>query len=133
MKEMVTGEENWEERNGHWQIVLQFINEADKLGSKGKPVARRKAIRVDPAIYLAYVGRYKFSPNRILTISHEEGRLIHQGSGGHRAELFPETTARLFRKDAPVLTTFVKDRDGHVTHVLHRHTDGRESIGKCMA
>lgn len=133
INEIVTAEDTWEERNGSWQVVLQFISQSEKLGPKEKPVARRKAINVDPAIYLAYVGRYKFGPSRILTISHEEGRLIHRGSGGHRAQLFPETTARFFRNDAPVLTTFVKDRDGLVTHVVHEHTSGRKSIGKRMA
>src|SRR5258708_642857 len=46
-----------------------------------------------------------------------------------RAELIPETTNRFFRKDAGVLTTFIK-KDGQVTQVVHRHTSGRESIGK---
>ena|ERR1700682_220043 len=133
INEIVTAEDSWEERNGRWQIVLQFISKAEKIGATDKPVARRKAINVDPAIYLAYVGRYKFGPSRILTISHEEGRLVHTGSGGHRAELFPETTSRFFRKDAPVLTTFAKDKDGQVTHVVHKHTNGRVSVGTRMA
>jgi len=133
INETVTAEDTWEERNGQWQIILQFISEAEKFGATGKRVARRKAIKVDPSIYLAYVGRYKFGTSRILTISHEEGRLIHQGSGGQRVELFPETTARFFRKDAPVLTTFVSDKDGQVTHIVHKHTNGRESIGRRMA
>jgi ketosteroid isomerase-like protein len=133
INEIVTAEDSWEQRNGRWQIVLQFISKAEKIGATNKPVARRRAINVDPAIYLAYVGRYKFGPSRILTISHEEGRLIHTGSGGHRAELFPETTARFFREDAPVLTTFAKDKEGQVTHVVHKHTNGRVSIGTRMA
>jgi ketosteroid isomerase-like protein len=132
INEIVTAEDTWEERNGRWQIVLQFISKSEKVGPRDKPVARRTAIKVDPAIYLAYVGRYRFGPSRILTISHEEGRLVHTGSGGHRAELFPETTSRFFRKDAPVLTTFVKDKDGQVTHVVHKHTNGRVSIGTRM-
>jgi len=133
INEIVTAEDTWEERNGRWQIVLQFISKSEKVRPRDKPVARRKAIKVDPAIYLAYVGRYKFGRSRILTISREDGRLIHQGSGGHRAELFPETTSRFFRKDAPVLITFAKDKDGQVTHVIHKHASGRVSIGTRMS
>lgn len=132
VNEIVTAEDTWEQRNGRWQVVLQFISKTEKVGHTDKPVARRKAIKVDSVILGAYVGKYQFGPSRILTVSHEEGRLIHTGSGGHSAELLPETTSRFFRKDAGVLTTFIK-KDGQVTHVVHRHTNGRESIGKRIA
>lgn len=132
VNEIVTAEDTWEQRNGRWQVVLQFISKTEKAGQTDKPVARRKVIKVDPVILGAYVGKYQFGPSRILTISHEDGRLIHTGSGGHRAELLPETTSRFFRKDAGVLTTFIK-KDGQVTHVVHRHTNGRESLGKRIA
>jgi hypothetical protein len=132
INEIVTAQDTWEQRSGRWQIIQQFISHTGKVGATDKPTARRRAIRVDPAIYLAYVGRYQFGPSRILTIKHEGGRLIHEGSGGHRAELLPETQTRFFRRDISVLTTFVQ-KDGQVTHVVHRHTNGRESTGKRIA
>lgn len=131
--ETVSAEDTWEERNGRWQVVYRFVSSVVKGGPAEKPIGRRKAIKLNPAIYSAYVGRYQFGTSRILTISREGDQLIHQGSGGHRAELFPEASNRFFRKDAPVLTTFVKDERGQVTQVVHRHTSGRVSIGKRIA
>jgi ketosteroid isomerase-like protein len=91
INEIVTAEDTWEERNGRWQIVLQFISKSEKVGPRDKPVARRTAIKVDPAIYLAYVGRYRFGPSRILTISHEEGR---RTIPGNHVAIFPQRCAR---------------------------------------
>ncbi len=132
IKELVTAEDTWEQRNGRWQVVLQFVSKSEKMGPPDKPVPLRKAIKVNPEIYRAYVGKYQFGVSRILTIKQIDARLIHQGSGGHSAQLFPETTTRFFRHDAGVLTTFVMKR-GLVTHVVHKHTNGRESIGKRIA
>src|SRR5262245_24874076 len=131
--ETITAEDTWEQRDGKWQVVYRFVSDVVKGGSAFKTNANRKAIKLDPAVYAAYVGQYKFGNNRILTISREGDQLIHQGSGGHRAELFPETKNQFFRKDAPVLTSFVKDGQGQVTQVIHRHTSGRVSIGHRIA
>jgi hypothetical protein len=127
--EIVTAEDTWEERDGRWQIVKRFVTSTTKAAGSADSTARRKEIKVDSAIYAAYVGQYRFGPGRVLTISQDGSRLIHQGSGGQRAELFPETTTQFFRKDTNVLTTFAKDKDGRVTHLVHRHSNGRESTG----
>jgi Domain of unknown function (DUF4440) len=132
LNEVVTSEDTWERRGGQWQVVSQLVSKTEKIGRTAERISPRKAIKIDPAVYLAYVGQYEFGPSRILTISEEGGRLIHQGSGGRRVELLPETTTRFFRADSGVLTLFVK-RNGRVTHVVHRHTNGRESAGKRIA
>jgi plasmid stability protein len=131
--EVVASEDTWEQREGHWQVVSQRISSRERVGRTDKLAAeRRHAIDLDPGICLAYVGQYQFGAGRTLIISYEDGRLVRQGSGGQRAELFPETRTRFFRKDAAVLTEFVK-KNGRVTHVVHRHPGGRESIGKRIA
>jgi hypothetical protein len=132
LHEVVTSEDTWELRGGQWQVVSQRVSKTEKIGRTAERNSPRKAIKVDPALYLAYVGQYEFGPSRILTISEEGGRLIHQGSGGQRVELLPETTTRFFRADSGVLTLFVKS-SGRVTHVVHRHANGRESAGKRIA
>ena len=130
--EAVTAEDSWEQRNGQWQVVSQLVTKSEKLGRTAERITPRQAIEVDPALYLGYVGQYEFGPRRILTIRDEGGRLMHEGSGGQRAELHPETATRFFREDSSVLTVFVK-KGGRVTHVIHRHANGRESVGKRIA
>jgi Domain of unknown function (DUF3471)/Domain of unknown function (DUF4440) len=132
LNETVTAEDTWELRSGGWQVVSQLVRKTDKMGRTSERGPARKAIPVDPALYAAYVGQYQFGPSRVLTIRLEGGRLLHQGSGGQVAELFPETPTRFFRADSTVLTTFVT-KGGRVTHVVHLHTNGRESIGKRIA
>ena len=132
--EIVAAEDRWEQREGRWQVVSRVIGSTVKVRLLAeKTSGQRKAIKLAPSLCLAYVGQYQFGDNRVLTISQEGNRLVHQGSGGHRAELFPETTSRFFRKDAGVLTTFVKDKNGQVTHVVHKHASGRVSVGKRLA
>ena len=131
--ETVTAVDTWTQKDGRWQVTHRMVESADKAKQPRRSMARRKAIKVDPAIYAAYVGRYRFSASRILTISRDGDRLMHQGSGGHRAELFPETQTRFFRKDAGVLTTFVQDKTGRVTHLMHVHASGRQSIARRIA
>jgi hypothetical protein len=132
LNETVSVEDTWGRRESRWQIVSQFVARTEKLGPAAERITKRKAIEVDSALYLAYEGKYRFGPGRVLTIRSEDSRLFHEGSGGRRVELLPETTTRFFRTDSGVLTVFVK-KDGLVTHVVHRHTNGRESIGKRIA
>lgn len=131
--EVVTTEDTWEQGEGGWRVVSQLVSKREKAGRTEKLAGqRRRAIDLDSAVCLAYVGQYQFGAGRTLTIRYEDGRLVRQGSGGQRAELYPETKTRFFRKDAAVLTEFVK-KNGRVTHVVHRHPSGRESIGKRIA
>ena len=50
----------------------------------------RKAIKIDPKIYDAYVGQYEFSPEFIAEITKENDRLFTQAPGRHKYEIFPE-------------------------------------------
>lgn len=96
------------------------------------PTMERQGIELDPQLYDAYVGQYEFEPGKILTITKEDNRLMRRGGGGVKAELFPETETRFFRQDVDMLTIFVKDTAGQVTHLLHQR-EGLERSARKIA
>jgi D-alanyl-D-alanine carboxypeptidase len=91
--------------------------------------AERKAVKVDPAIYDAYVGEYELAPSFILTITREGDRLFAQATGQSKAELFPESETKFFPKVVDAEIEFVKGADGKVTGLV-LHQRGRDVPGK---
>ncbi|MEA2601737.1 MAG: hypothetical protein QOF89_2729 [Acidobacteriota bacterium] len=93
------------------------------------PPAERKAVKVDPAIYDAYVGEYELAPSFILTITREGDQLFAQATGQSKAELFPESETRFFLKVVDAQIELVKGADGKVTGLV-LHQGGRDVPGK---
>jgi hypothetical protein len=81
-------------------------------------VTERKAVQVDAAVLDDYVGEYELTPEFAITITAREGRLFAQGTGQPAFELFAEADTQFFLKDVQASLTFVKDRQGRVTHLL---------------
>jgi CubicO group peptidase (beta-lactamase class C family) len=92
---------------------------------------KEKAIaRIDPKVYADYIGQYQFefSADYVLTISTETGNLItelKQPTGQSKAELYPESETKFFRKDADIEVIFVKNETGRVTYLIFRQ-DGQD-------
>ncbi len=80
----------------------------------------RTAIAIDPKILDAYVGEYAFSPEFVLTLSSQDGRLFAQATGQGSVEIFPESESVFFAKIADIQHIFVKDASGKVTHMIVR-------------
>jgi hypothetical protein len=80
---------------------------------------------VDPKIFDDYVGQYQSDPDRIITITNENGKLMAQLLPGSKAELFAESETDFFLKLAAVQIKFVKDTQGKVTGLVLRQ-GGRE-------
>lgn len=94
------------------------------FGEKAEIPAAVSEVKVDPKIYDAYVGKYELTPNFILTISKEGGRLMAEATGQPPVELFPESETKFFLKVVDAKITFVKDETGKVTHlILHQGGD----------
>jgi hypothetical protein len=94
------------------------------FGEKYEIPAPPVAIKLDPKIYDAYVGRYELAPTFILTISREGDRLMAQATGQSPIELFPESDTKFFLTAIDAKITFVKDDTGKVTHlILHQGGD----------
>ena len=90
------------------------------LGEKFVPPDERKAISVDPAILRQYAGSYEVAPGILLTITLEDGRLLSQGPGQPKVELFPLSKTTFFLKVADVRMIFDKNEEGEVFQVIIR-------------
>jgi CubicO group peptidase (beta-lactamase class C family) len=78
----------------------------------------RKAVRIDPKVFDAYVGAYEIGPGFAFTVSREGDRFWGQAPGQSRDELFAESETIFFLKDSEVSFTFVRDAGGKVTHLV---------------
>ena len=78
------------------------------------PARKREVAEVDPMVYEVYAGRYILDDGTVLEIVKEGDRLFAVHSAQGRSELFPETIARYFLKDADVVMTFHPDKDNYV-------------------
>jgi hypothetical protein len=86
----------------------------------------KTAAKIDPAVYDAYVGQYEIAADVILTITRDGDKLMRQVSGSkNKIELLPENEIAFFEKGRSGLTTFVKDDNGQVSHILQRSPDGQ--------
>lgn len=97
------------------------------FGEKYEIPKALEAIKVDPKIYDAYVGRYQLAPNAILTISKSGDRLMAEMTGQPQFELFPESETKFFLKVVDAKVTFVKDSSGKVTHLILHQAGDREA------
>jgi len=79
----------------------------------------RKEIKLDSRISDAYVGEYELRPSPIV-ITKEGDKLMAEGPGQPKAELFAATETLFFLKTADADITFVKDEQGKVTHLMLR-------------
>jgi hypothetical protein len=85
---------------------------------------------INPSLYDAYTGRYQIGPTELVTITREGDRLMAQPTGEGKMEVFPESETIFFLKPSVDATmTFVKDKQGKVTHILLRR-EGRETKAK---
>ena len=64
-----------------------------------------------------------------MTITREGDHLMSQPTGQRKIEIFPESETEFFLKVNDIGLTFVKDDQGHVTHMLV-HQGGRDTRAK---
>lgn len=87
------------------------------------------AIKVDPAIFDAYEGKYELNPNLSITISREGDKLMGMATGQPKVQLLPESETKFFIPEVGADVTFVKDEKGSVTHLVLQQ-GGQESPAK---
>ncbi len=99
-------------RDGRWLIIASqstFIP------------AERKAIKINPKIYDAYVGQYQLMHSLVYAVTREGDKLMMQEIGQpDKRELLPETQTTFFSKGDSGQIVFVKDAKGKITHLLIR-------------
>ena len=109
-----------------WRIVSQVVNDTDYKIPK-----ERKTAAVDPALYDAYIGRYRADDGMDLTVSKSGAHLFIQAPMQPKMEFFPESETVFFSKSFGVTVTFEKMVKGQTMQLVMR-TDDREIAAKRM-
>ena len=86
----------------------------------------KKAIPLDQKLAAVYAGRYKL-PQRVFTVTNENGHLYFDIPQGERTELLAETPTQFFIKNRPWTLNFV--REGTQPIRLDIHYEGGVSSG----
>lgn len=89
----------------------------------------QKEVTVDPKLYDAYAGDYELAPGFIITVTHENGKLMAQASGQSKLELSPLSETVFSLKVVAAQLTFVKNEQGQVTQLILSQ-NGRKTPGK---
>ena len=74
------------------------------------PAKERKEIKVSEKVLETYVGEYEMGPDRILTVTLEEGYLWGQPTNQTKRQMFPESETKFFLKDIDAQVTFQKEK-----------------------
>ena len=85
--------------------------------SKPIPVEQKTAA-VDLALYDRYAGVYELAPTFSLTITRDGSRLMAQGTGQPKIELFPDSPTTFFAKEVEVRIEFVVGTDGKASSII---------------
>ncbi len=95
-----------------------------------KPLPQeRPAAAPDQASYDRYAGVYELAPGFSLTITREGARIMAQGTGQPKFELFPESPTTFTAKEVELKIEFVLGGDGEASS-LFLHQGGRKLPGK---
>ncbi len=96
------------------------------LGESYSVPPRRRAAKVDPDVYDAYVGRYEINPSVAIDVTREGDQLAVQATGQAKDFAVPESDTTFFSRISPSRLSFVKDGSGVVNRlVIH---DGDRDI-----
>jgi hypothetical protein len=82
------------------------------------PAQERKEIKVPEKVLKTYVGEYSMTPERVLTVTLEDGYLWGQPTDQTKRQMFPESQTKFFLKDIDAQVTFQKDAQGNVVGML---------------
>jgi hypothetical protein len=106
------------------RLALQVadIYLADKLApeeAKASPV-EKPAVKLDPAILDAHVGKYQIETGIVVDISKENDRLFAQPAGGARLELSPESETKFLQRANNLEITFGVKENGKTSSFVVR-------------
>ncbi|HOW85679.1 MAG TPA: serine hydrolase [Candidatus Aminicenantes bacterium] len=94
-----------------------------------RPPVERRAVAVDEAVLLSYVGDYELAPGFVLTVAAEAGRLKIKATGQAAFEYLPMSPTEFIHKTADIRVTFLKDPKGAVDR-LTIYQDGVDREAK---
>jgi CubicO group peptidase (beta-lactamase class C family) len=85
---------------------------------KAPKLKNKVIVKVDPAIYDAYVGEYDIENVGKLTVTKDEGHLYVQLAGQPKFEVFPRSETEFFLKVVQAEVIFTKDNNSHITGLI---------------
>lgn len=88
------------------------------FGEKYETPKERVAIKIDPALFDAYSGKYRLREGFDLTITREGERFMTQATGQGKLEIFPESETKFFARAIDAQIAFVKDASGKVSEII---------------
>ena len=108
---------------------------ADKLTPEPpKPASvERTAVKVDPAIFDVYAGRYLLDGRTLVTITKEDNKLMGQAAGQSKSELIPQSETTFFVKENNSEITFERDEKGNVVRFAMKGGSQNQSAKKLNA
>lgn len=77
----------------------------------------RKTVKVEPAIYKAYIGKYKLGPNRSFEVTMAQDSLFAL-MGPMKVALYPQSKNQFYMKERDAAMRFVSDTTGVVGSVI---------------
>ena len=86
---------------------------------KAPRLTRQVVMKVDPAIYDAYVGRYDYGSGQTLTVTRDGDKLMAKMTAQPKLRLLPRSKKDFFFKVVNAEITFVRGPGGEVTGVEH--------------
>jgi CubicO group peptidase (beta-lactamase class C family) len=90
------------------------------FGARYEIPAERKEIQVAAKTLEKYVGQYQLTPQLVLNVTFEQGKLLAQISTQPKLELFAESETVFFFKTVNAQVTFVANAQGDVTGIVFR-------------
>jgi hypothetical protein len=76
-----------------------------------------------------YTGRYEMSPEMIVAVTLENGKLYGQGTGQGKTQIFAASETEFFLKNADVQITFDEDEGGNVVSMTLLNA-GRKTVAR---
>ena len=101
------------DRGGELASELMF-SIAHEYGWQDYGPKVRTAVKVDPAVFKDYVGRYQLQPGFVITVFTRQGKLFTQATGQDEAEMFPESANAFFMVVDDIEVVFKRSPDGKV-------------------
>jgi CubicO group peptidase (beta-lactamase class C family) len=117
------------------QTDYPYVTEEMSHAAMTKWLAERQArartpIRVDPDRLAAYVGHYRVSPDRVVTVQQERGGLTIDFPGKTRFLVLPWAEGKFFLKVLDLELTFARDEKGRVSTLEIDYEDRNYSAKK---
>jgi CubicO group peptidase (beta-lactamase class C family) len=90
-------------------------------------LSRREKVGGDPAVPESYVGAYAITPQFVMTVTVEDGKLMVQATGQGKLLLDPESATRFSCRGVDAQITFVRDDDGKFSRLV-LHQNGADQV-----